>query len=205
MCDEVALGSPATLTTVAGDAFRSVRANRSGGISLVVGGREIDDSAWRKALWQLVSILRYHADGLVYASIMRGWDVRAALIGDSLSVDWPQRPDEQPRGIGGARLAFEDLYAPDAFGVQLLGPGYADRLPVSANWQAESVGKAAVLLQHVDPGAWFAEPFVPFRQELRMEDRPQRELLTQSRAELAAILFSRGILARSGFPDMEDS
>jgi hypothetical protein len=203
MRDAVDGGRGARLAAVAGDEFRAVAAHTSGGISLVVGGSAVDGDRWRRELAELTGVLREHADLLAYGHVMRGWQVSAALLGDPLSYDWPSRADDRPRGIGFTAEAFDDLYAPDAFGVQLLGPGYADRLPDSAAWQANPVGSSAVLLEHVDPPAWFEAPFVPFDQQLRPEDRPQPEFLTRGRAELAPILYSPGVLSRAGYLDID--
>ena len=115
--------------------------------------------------------------------------------------DWPQRADDRPRGAGWTDVSFEDIYAPDAFGVQLLGPGYADRVPDLDPWRTESLGGSAVLLEHTDLVAWFAQPFVPYRQQLRREERPRPEILARARAELAPILYTSGVLA-DRFPDM---
>jgi hypothetical protein len=127
------------------------------------------------------------------------------LLGNSLSHDWPHRAGSKPRGAGFTRQAFEDLYAPDAFGVQLLGPGYAGRLPESANWREERVGSASVLLEHVDLSEWFDAPFVPRGQLLAPADQPEPPaVLAQARIELAPILHSPGVLARAGYPDIQN-
>jgi hypothetical protein len=130
--------------------------------------------------------------------------VTDALLDPSLSYDWPHRAGAEPRGAGFTPQAFEDLYAPDAFGVQLLGPGYAGRLPDSAAWRAEPVGSACVLLEHVDLPAWFDAPFVPLRQILATADRPEPPVLAQARVELAPILYSPGVLAVAGYPDIQN-
>jgi hypothetical protein len=100
-------------------------------------------------------------------------------------------------------VAFEDLYAPDAFGAQLLGPGYADRLPTAPGWHTQNVADATALVQHVDPAAWFDAPFVPLGQ-LAQQNLPQPAVLTQARRDLAAILYSPGVLADARFADMKD-
>jgi hypothetical protein len=87
----------------------------------------LDDDGWRTALSEFVDLLRRQADLIAYAFGLRGWAADSALTSDGLSDDWPRRPNDQPRGTGGAWVAFEDPYAPDAFGVQLLGPGYRGR------------------------------------------------------------------------------
>jgi hypothetical protein len=194
------------VSAVAADEFRSVAARAwAGGVSLVEGGAWIEAGRWRESLGELTALLRDHADLFAYGYARRGWMVTEALLGNSLSHDWPHRAGSQPRGAGFTRQAFEDLYAPDAFGVQLLGPGYAGRLPESANWREERVGSASVLLEHVDLSEWFDAPFVPRGQLLAPADQPEPPaVLAQARIELAPILHSPGVLARAGYPDIQN-
>jgi hypothetical protein len=193
------------VSAVTADELRSAAARPwSGGVSLVVGGAWVEAGEWRGALAELTGVLRDHADLLAYAYVRRGWAVREALSGDSLPYDWPQRADHQPRGIGFTPQAFEDLYAPDAFAVQLLGRGYTGRVPESSAWRAEWVGGAAVLLEHTDFPAWFDAPFVPFRNRAWHVGRPQAPaVLARARVELAPILYFPGVLSRVGYGDAE--
>ena len=70
------------------------------------------------------------AEHLVYAHIVRGWDVAGALALGLLPVDWPARPAYQPdEHHSHQRSAFDHVLAPNAFGTMLLRPGFADRLP----------------------------------------------------------------------------
>jgi hypothetical protein len=51
---------------------------------------------------------------------------------------------------------------------------------------------------------WFAAPFVPFRQRLAPADQPEPPaMLAQARVELAPILYSPGVLAGAGYPDVD--
>jgi hypothetical protein len=97
----------------------------------------------------------------VYGGVRRGCKARAALDDGRLPADWPRRPDERPRGNLATATAFEDMLAPDAFGVQLLGASYTGRLELDADaagrWHAERVGDAT-LLAHTEPARWFAAP-----------------------------------------------
>ena len=195
ICDALSGLIPATVATVEDSSFRTFDADVTGAVTLVVGGPAIEGDGWREPLAGLTSFLRANADHLVYGHIRRGWGVNMALALHSLPADWPERADEQPRGAGWTYASFDDLYAPDAFAVQLLGPGYAGRVPELPAWRAEAVGREAVLLQHTDPAAWFDEPFVPFHQDVRHLDRSPPEILVRARAELAPILYVRGALA----------
>jgi hypothetical protein len=139
--------------------FRSVTVHPySGGVSLVIGGAEVRADRWPHALAELTAILREHADLLAYGYVRRGWQVGAAVWSSVFGADWPQRPNDRPAGGGFASEAFEDVYAPDVFGVQVLGPGYAGRVPEHPKWRTEPVGTASVLLEHTDPAAWYAAP-----------------------------------------------
>jgi hypothetical protein len=203
--EEVVNGMHVSLSAVAADEFRSVAARAwVGGVSLVVGGAWVEAGEWQRPLAELTGLLRERADLLAYAYVRRGWAVAEAELGNSLPFDWPYRADHQPGGAGFTHQAFDDVYAPDAFGVQLLGPGYAGRLPDSAAWLAEPAGSGAVLLEHVDPPAWFDEPFVPFRQRPRHPDQvPTPAVLAEAREALAPILYSPGVLDRAGYTDAE--
>jgi hypothetical protein len=200
MLDEVVHGMHVAVSAVTADEFRSVMARpHAGGVSLVVGGAWLEAGEWPLALAELTGLLRVHADFLAYGYIRRGWAVQDALLDPSLPYDWPRRPDYEPRGIGFAREAFEDVYAPDAFGVQLLGSGYAGRVPEVPTWQAERVGEAPTLLEHADLPAWFDEPFVPFRQRVAYAEAP--EVLARARVELAPILYTPGVLKQGGYAE----
>jgi hypothetical protein len=192
------------VSAVAADEFRSVAARAwAGGVSLVEGGAWVEAGRWRESLAELTAILRDHADLLAYGFVRRGWAVAEALLDRSLSYDWPPRPGAEPRGIGFTSEAFEDLYAPDAFGVQLLGPGYAGRLPGSAAWRSEPAGRVSALFEHVDLPEWFDAPFVPFGQRLAPADQPEPPaVLAQARVELAQVLHTPGVLAGAGYPDV---
>lgn len=206
MCAEVVDKMHVEVSAVTAAEFRSVAARAwAGGVSLVVGGASVEAGEWRRPLAELTALLRGHADLLAYGHVRRGWAVNEALLGTSLPFDWPHRAEHQPRGIAFTPQAFEDLYAPDAFGVQLLGPGYADRIPKSSTWRATPAGPAAVVLEHVDLPTWFDAPFVPFRQRPRRSDELQPPaVLAQARVELAPILYSPGVLTRAGFGDAEE-
>jgi hypothetical protein len=188
------------VSAVTVDEFRSVAVRAwAGGVSLVVGGAWLEEGEWARPFAELTGLLRDHADLLAYGYIRRGWTVREALLDDSLPNDWPPRADHQPRGIGFTPQAFDDVYAPDAFGVQLLGPGYAGRVPQVPPWREERVGRASSLLEHADLPAWFDAPFVPFRYRARHIEPPA--VLTRARAELAPILYFPGVLRRAGYAD----
>jgi hypothetical protein len=203
--EEVAANMYVSLSAVTADEFRSIAARAwVGGVSLVVGGAWVEAGEWQRPLAELTGLLRDHADLLAYGYIRRGWAVTEALLGNSLPFDWPYRADHQPRGAGFTHQAFDDVYAPDAFAVQLLGPGYSGRWPDSEPWLAEPAGSTAVLLKHGDLPAWFGAPFVPFRQR---SQHPAQEatpaVLAEAREALAPVLYSTGVLDHAGYTDAE--
>jgi hypothetical protein len=205
MREDVADGIYVSLSAVAADEFRSIGARAwVGGVSLVVGGAWVESGQWRRPLAELTSMLGDHADLLAYGYVRRGWYVTEALLGDSLPFDWPHRADHQPHAAGFTAQAFDDVYAPDAFGVQLLGAGYAGRVREDIAWRAQPAASDAVLLEHVDVSAWFEAPFIPFRERPRRPDQvPVPAVLAEAREALAPILYSPGVLDRDGYTDAE--
>jgi hypothetical protein len=192
LAEAYAAGERSRLAAVGDAHFRAVAVRpHSGRLTLVAGVAPA-------ALDELVELLREHADLLVYGSIRRGWGVYQALSEDTLPTDWPQRSAHYPRGRRYTTLAFDDLIAQDAFGVQLLGPGYTDRIPDSPSWRRESLG-TATFLEHIDRDAWFAAPFVPVDD---YSEPPAPALLDAARTELAPILHAPGTLTALGFADM---
>jgi hypothetical protein len=145
MREEVAARMHIEVSAVTSDEFRSVAARAwSGGVSLVVGGAWVQAGQWRRALAELIGVLRDHADLLAYGYIKPGWEVTQALQEPALPHDWPTRPAYQPRGDGFTGEAFDDVYAPDAFGVQLLGPGLR-RSPARQPGLAATAGRHRIV------------------------------------------------------------
>jgi hypothetical protein len=189
-------------SSVTGGECRSVSARPyTGGVSLVVSGSAVRGERWARPLDELTAILCEHADLIAYAYIRRGWAVRATLTSDAVPEDWPQRP--QPKGSGSTPQAFEEAYAPDSFGLQLLGPGYAGRVPEHGSWQSTPVGSSSTLVAHHDCAAWFKFPFVQPPWDERVEETEHR-LLAQARKELAPILYSPGVLSSSGIAKADE-
>jgi GNAT superfamily N-acetyltransferase len=81
-----------------------------------------------------------------------------ARLGEGITTGTTCAETDQavPRGC-----AFDDLVAHDAFGIQLLGPGYTSRLTLGADWRARPAGSDATLVEHVDTDAWFQAPRSP--------------------------------------------
>jgi hypothetical protein len=184
------------LFAVRPDRFRIASVHSEDGrLSLVDGGASVEGDWWREALAELTGVLREHADVVVYGFIKRGSAVTAAWLDRSLTRDWPPRPDIKLLTAEVRGAAFQDAYAPDAFGVQLLGPGYAGRIPEGPEWRRERVGDGAVLLEHVDLESWFAHPFGS--PESIAAGMPTPPVLMRARTELAPILFTEDVLRQA--------
>jgi hypothetical protein len=209
MVRETARWASVASACVDDNGFRAISAHSRGGIALVVAGQGLETEAWAREVEELCQLLRATASGLVYASIRRGWQPRGALHDDlSLPDDWPTRPGYHPQSNAATTVAFEDLFAPDAFGLQLLGPGYADRLALdgaaAGRWRSEAIGDAT-LLAHAEPERWFAVPPTHLVGRNTVEvDADAAAALEQARTDLAEILYRPGVLAEHGFADMDD-
>ena len=83
--------------------------------------------------------------------------------------------------------AHEDHAAPDAYPIQLFGPGYEGRLPGGGEWSATELGAGRVLLEHAELEPWFDD--LTIEEALRGESLPRRAVLERARASLAPILF----------------
>ncbi len=86
---------------------------------------------------------------------------------------------------------YEDLLAPDAFGAQLLGQGYAGRIPSDPDWEQVDLENGATLVVHRDPEAWFGRPLPPVTSQdfIALDPAyPTPEVLVQARETFSAIL-----------------
>jgi hypothetical protein len=176
------------LRNIGADRFRSLAVEPSAGrVTLVDGGSPIHGDGWQEAVPELAELIRATSRELVYGFVKRGSFTHEAEAGTSLDRDWPQ----QQSGASRRGEAFEDRYVPDAFGIQLLGPGFADRVPVGADWRQERLDGDRVLLEHRELDAWLRGP--------RLEDAlkgitpPSTEALAGARADFAPILFREEI------------
>ena len=168
--------TPARLTRVAPDAFRSAAIDVwSGRLTLVAADAALGER-WPAILDRLRDAMIAAAPSSVYGLIKRGRAYFYAESGSSVAYDW--LPIPHFHAAYGRESWVEQRYAPDAFGIQLLGRGYQDRIPADPGWTRTPVGSDSVLLEHHDPAAWYAEP------------RPDPALLAQARSDLAAILTS---------------
>jgi hypothetical protein len=148
----------------------------------------IETRHWRRTVGPLLEVLRAAAGDVAYALVKTGRAPGYVMMGVSVKEDWPPRPD-----VDAARVQrgapFEDEYAPDAFPVQLLGPGYTGRIPRTPLYEQTPLGDAT-LLEHVDIAAWFESPVVPpALQWGEIGNAVPPPLLDEARRALAPILF----------------
>jgi hypothetical protein len=130
----------------------------TGDISLVEGGAALADGAWEPPYEALLGQLRSAATWAVYGYIKRGRRPLAVLH-SSLSHDWV--PALHYGSYNLSNTVYEDVLAPDAFGAQLLGRGYAGRIPSDPDWEDEDLEEDATLVVHRDPEAWYGKPLPP--------------------------------------------
>ena len=195
LIEQVRRSYTSTFLAEGDNGFRAVGVRPPGGaVSLVVGGAVVENDGWRSLLADFRAMLLRHADAAVYGYVRRGWLSREALERDGLADDWPVRPDDTPVGAGYTDRAFEDLWAPDAFGLQLLGSGYSDRDVASERWYVNPAASGARVLEYVDPKAWFSTPFVAFGELQPPEERVPPPVLVRARTELASLLYAPGRL-----------
>jgi hypothetical protein len=170
--------------------FRSVVVEPSAGrVSLLEGGRRLADGDWQQPLASVSAVMRELAPSLAYGFAKRGSNRVAAELARSLRDDWPSAPQLEPNVLNAE--PFEDEFAPDAFGLQLLGPGYSGWTPAGGSWRSEPAGTATIVA-HDQPEEWFAAPFVEFHWPPRFPPTPAPavpEVLARARTDFAAILY----------------
>jgi hypothetical protein len=161
---------------------------RQGRVSLVQGSDEMMTEGWKQATAEMTTLIKEHDELLVYGFVKHGSFVNAAALGYSLGSDWPRRPGYLPDT--GLSERVEDTRVPDAFAIQLLGPGYHD-VPAGLDWRATSLGAGRVLLEHRRPAEWFEIPFAPRggNRNARSPPLTPPDVLANARADFAAILF----------------
>ncbi len=147
------------LSSVGSDRFRTLAVDPSKGrVSLIEGGRAVA-SDWAASLDGVVGMLVASAPWSVYGFVKRGSRSGSAVLANSLADDWVPIPHRLALWAGGE--PFENELAPDAFGAQLLGSGYA-AAPAGREWRQSAVADGALLVEHVEREAWYGRLFGPF-------------------------------------------
>ena len=162
----------------------------SGRISLIEGGDVLAGGDWRGPLEGLQAFCRSAAQWAVYGFVKRGSRRVDAELGQ-LFVDWVPAPHRSANSRLGD--AFEDEFVPDAFGVQLLGEGFHDRVPQGPVWVQSAAGATAVLVEHRELEDWFDGRLVPFGGQpltaLLDQTVPVPKLVARAREDFEPILF----------------
>lgn len=174
-----------TLRSIGANRFRSLSVEPSWGrVTLVDGGSALHGGGWVDAAHELTDLIRATSRDLVYAFVKRGFFPHMAELGHSLEHDWVELPARMSQ-FGDA---FEDHYVRDVFGIQLLGPGLADRMPTGPDWPQTPLDGDRMLVEHRDLDAWLRGP--------RLEDAllgikpPDADLVSAARTDFAPLLFT---------------
>jgi hypothetical protein len=186
--DRIGYGWGFDFATAGGDRWRVVAVRpRRGDISLLEGHPYLlAPDRWPSVLGELRTFLVDNSSDLPYAFVRHGRYMLVASFGGSLEHDWPRR---QGFHVVEEEGPYEDAYAPDAFALQLFGPGYVGRIPGGANWQHIPVDDGHCLLAHRDPRAWFETSFTPAQGDRRLADPPVPAVLRAARQDFSSLLF----------------
>lgn len=194
----------ATAAWESGDAFRLMVVNSgTGDVSFVQGGARLAAGEWEPVHAALLDELRAASSWASYGLLKRGRHPGHA--GRSITYDW--FPALHFGQYNLHHHVYEDVFATDAFGAQLLGAGYAGRIPSGPDWQREDVARDSVLLLHRDPRAWFAEPLPPITPDdfiARDPAYPTPQVLLSAREDLADILIHVDILRRGSLDPVRE-
>jgi hypothetical protein len=151
---------------------RMVVESRYGSVTVLEGGPILHRAGWHPSRAAAVDFLRLVGDDVVYGFVRR--------------VP-PSGAHERLRRSRLDATAHEDHLVPDAFPIQLLGPGYAGRVPAGDDWRATALSEDRVLLEHVDPAAWFDE--LTLEEALAGESMPRHVVVERARASFTDLLF----------------
>lgn len=150
----------------------------NGYVALMSAPRGPMGDRWREHVDAVVDGLSLVAGPARYAMVRRGSTWRRLASADVLARDWVAMPHlTRPQRLLTRALVLEDHRVPDAFGIQLLGPGHAASVPSSGDWTRTVVAGDRVLLKHRDPAAWYARP------------RPDEATLRAARVDLGPLLM----------------
>lgn len=177
------------------DHWRMIVAMPFGGrVSLVEAGPDLRPRNWVSAVAELSQFLSVNRGLLVYAFIKQGSDVQAAWSGYSLAEDWPARPGFN--ALARLESSFEEAYAPDAFAVQMLGPGFTGRVPQGPSWRETKLEDGFSLVESIRPELWFDHDFIPAAAgPVRAREIPPPPVLQQAREDFGRVLFRDEIFA----------
>jgi len=170
-----------TLCSVGADRFRgAVVAPAEGRVTVFEGGPLLHAAGWRPSVDACRGFLQSVSDDIVYGRVRQAHQLRDAEAGYR----------ERKERLGSARMdatAHEDHGVPDAFAIQVLGPGYSGRLPSGTDWRFTDLGKERMLVVHCEPAPWFDE--LTLAEAFEGESIPRRIVLERARSEFDALLL----------------
>jgi hypothetical protein len=170
-----------TVRSIGEERFRSTTVEpNEGRVTVVEGGPALHRRGWEPSVEAITRFLTLVSADSVYALVRRLHRLTAAELVHRDPADWLQRSwiDAIPH---------EEHLAPDAYGIQLLGPRYAERMPTDDDWRATELPGGRFLLEHVDLASWFAP--LTLEEALSGESFPRRALIETARAAFEPILF----------------
>jgi hypothetical protein len=202
--DQYAPSAPLAVWWESGTAFRLLSLGlTTGNVSLVEGGAGLAAGCWQVPYEALLEQLRRAAQWAAYGFIKRGRRPRDVLY-SSLTYDWV--PALHYGSYNLTNSVYEDVLAPDAFGAQLLGPGYADRIPSDPDWVQESLEHGATLVVHRDPEAWFGRQLPPLTPEdcIALDPSyPTPDVLVRARETFAELLLTADVNRKGALDPLE--
>jgi hypothetical protein len=202
--DPYAPGFPLAVWWESPSTFRLMRLGLStGDVSLVEGGAALAAGSWQPAYEALLEQLRSAAEWAAYGFIKRGRDPRHVLY-SSLTYDWVPALHYGSHNLSNS--VYEDVLAPDVFGAQLLGRGYAGRLPNEPDWERVGLAGDATLIVHRDPEAWFGRPLPPITPEdciARDPSFPTPDVLVQARETFSGVLLTADVNRKGALDPLE--
>ena len=171
-----------TLRSIGNDRFCSATvAPAEGRVTIVQSGPVLHRAGWRPSVAAATEFLRVVSADAVYGFARRVSTPADAEHATPQAIDWLQTSQIDA-------IAHEERCAPDAFAIQLLGPGYAGRIPAGERWRSTKLAAGRVLLEHTDPAPWFDE--LTIEEAFGGESVPRRAVVERARSDFAAILFT---------------
>jgi hypothetical protein len=181
------------LTSAAPDRFRTLTVHHLyGRVALIEGGAGAKDD-WQSSVRRLTEALRASAPWTVYGFVKRGSRRMDAILDLSLASDWLDVP--HMNALRRERWSYEDKSVPDALGVQLLSAGHREHIPHGPDWRVQPLASGRVLVEHVDPVAWFDGNLVRFGGHPNPYFNPfppPPQFLTRARDDFDALLYKDG-------------
>lgn len=151
---------------------------RKGWMTLIAGGALLEDAGWEHELATLRAWILENAEHIAYARVRRGRSVQAAEHGQ------PRIQYRAELEHGDDAGAYEELFVPDAYGLQLVSPEIDQRLRLDQSWETATVGDS-VVVQAADLNAWFGSP----ASTRDGGEGPAAEVLSGARRAFADALF----------------